>query len=77
MKETKLTYSGNEFWCPEKPTAKIVGENGNIFNVLGIARKALIGNGQKKEADEMKNKAFNAGGYDEALQIITEYVKVV
>ena len=59
-----------------KPIAKIVGENGNIFNALGIAKQALIKNGQKKEANEMQNKAFNAGSYDEALQIIMKYVEV-
>jgi len=59
-----------------KPTAKIIGKNGNIFNILGIAKKALVSIGLKKEAEEMKNKVFNAGGYDEALQIIMEYVEV-
>ena len=61
-----------------KPTAKVIGENGNVFNLIGIAKRALIKDGQKKEAGEMQAKIFaEAKDYDEALQIIMEYIEVM
>lgn len=60
-----------------KPTAQLVGENGNIYNLLAIASKALKGAGLDDQAKEMRNKVFSeARSYDEALRIIMEYVEV-
>jgi hypothetical protein len=59
-----------------KPICKLVGENGNVFNLIGIASKTLKRAGMVSEADEMKSKCFASGSYDEALQIIMEYVDV-
>lgn len=58
----------------KKPKCKLVGSNGNIFNLLGIAGKALKANGMKEEADEMYKRVTSSGSYYEALGIITEYV---
>ena len=57
-----------------KPTAKLIGENGNIFNLLGIARKSL--RHVPAAHNEMTERVFQAGSYDEALQITMEYVDV-
>ena len=57
-----------------KPTAKLIGENGNIFNLLGIARKSL--RHMHAAHNEMTERVFKAASYDEALQIIMEYVAV-
>lgn len=60
-----------------KPVAKLVGENGNIFNLLGIASRALKHEGMKEEAEEMFSRVTTeARSYDEALQIIMDYVEV-
>jgi len=60
-----------------KITVKLVGEDGNIFNLMVITRKALVENGQEEEASRMvKEITGNAKSYDEALQIIMEYVNV-
>ena len=37
----------------EKPKCKLVGENGNIYNLIGIASRALKSNGQEDEAKEI------------------------
>lgn len=60
----------------EKPKVRLIGENGNIFNLLGIASKGLKKEGQYEQAKEMSEKVFGCGSYDEALQIIMEYVEV-
>lgn len=60
-----------------KPTVKLVGENGNIFNLMGIAKRALCNAGKKGQADEMCNRILHgAQSYNEALVIIMEYVEV-
>lgn len=60
----------------EKPRCKLIGEDGNVFNLIGLASKALKAAGQREQAVEMQNKCFSAGSYDEALQIIMSYVEV-
>jgi len=59
-----------------KPRCRLVGENGNIFNLVGIASRVLKKAGMREEAKEMQEKVFQSGSYDEALQIIMEYVDV-
>jgi hypothetical protein len=62
----------------KKPEAKLIGENGNIFNLMGIARRALLKAGQDKQAAEMTERIKStAESYDEALAIIWEYVEVI
>ena len=61
----------------EKPKCKLIEEDGNIFNLMGITSRTLKRNGMHKEADEMFNKITKeAHSYDEALCIIMEYVDV-
>jgi hypothetical protein len=60
-----------------KPRCQLVGEDGNIFNLIGIATRTLKREGMRKEASEMENRILNgAESYDEALGIIQEYLDV-
>ena len=60
----------------QKPVMNLVGEDGNIFSVLGRASKLLRQAGQAKEAEEMTKRVMNdAHSYGEALKIISEYVQ--
>ncbi len=59
-----------------KPRCKLVGEDGNIFAVLGRVRRALRESGQPEQADEVTDRVTQAGSYEEALQIIMGYVDV-
>ena len=59
-----------------KPDCPLIGENGNIYNLVGIAVKTLKRNGLSAEASEMTEKVFSSGSYDEALGIIGEYVNI-
>jgi len=72
---TKVKYVKPDGAPKEKPKCKLVGKNGNIFNLTAIAAKALKKVGQHKAAKEMTGKVFHgAKNYDEALCIIMEYV---
>ncbi len=57
-----------------KPDAPLIGANGNIFNLMGIASRALKEAGLGREANEMFGRASASGSYEEALNIIGEYV---
>lgn len=57
-----------------KPVCKLVGSDGNIFNLIGIASRALKRAGMGDKATEMTNRIFGSGSYEEALGIILEYV---
>lgn len=58
----------------KKPIAPLIGANGNIFNLLAIARQCLVSHDKKSEAEEMQTRVFASKSYDEALAIIGEYV---
>ena len=60
-----------------KIEVKLIGENGNIFNLVGITMREMSKYGLKQEAKEMKERVFSCGSYNEALNIIMEYVDVV
>ena len=62
---------------PQKPKAAIIGADGNIFNLLGIAQKALKNHCQREQADEMTQKVFKTKPYEQALGILMEYVEPV
>jgi len=60
----------------EKPDCPLIGADGNIFNLMGIASRTLKDNGQKTEATEMRERITASGSYDLALCIIGEYVNI-
>lgn len=60
----------------KKPKCKLIGENGNIFNLWGIASRTLKRNGLKDECEEMGKRIQSSHSYEEALEIIGEYVEI-
>ena len=61
----------------EKPKCKLVGENGNVFNLMGIVSRTLKQHGMRDQAKEMSDRILTeAKSYDEALTIIMEFVEV-
>jgi hypothetical protein len=60
----------------DKPKCKLIGQDGNIFNLMGIASRILKRAGRKEQAEEMIERISNSGSYHEALRIIMEYVEV-
>lgn len=59
-----------------KPDCALIGQDGNIFNLLGIASRTLKQNGMAYEAKEMCSRVTSSGSYYEALNIIGEYVNI-
>lgn len=59
-----------------KPTVKLVGENGNVFNLASIVSNELKKEGLKKEAEEFKQQLFKCKSYDEALRLMMNYVEI-
>ena len=59
-----------------KPKCKLIGENGNIFNLIAIASRALKKEGYINEADEMAERIYKSKSYLVALAIISEYVDI-
>ena len=60
----------------EKPVCKLVGEDGNVFNIIGRVSKSLRNVGLKEQASEFTAKAFKCDSYDAVLQLAMEYVDV-
>ena len=60
----------------KKPNCALIGQDGNIFNLMGIASRTLKQHGMVVEAKEMSNKIYACGSYSEALSIIGEYVNI-
>jgi hypothetical protein len=59
-----------------KPICKLIGEDGNILNLIGIARMTLRDVDELDKADEMTERVLQSSSYDEALRVIMEYVEV-
>ncbi|MFR0767163.1 MAG: hypothetical protein ACLSHF_09445 [[Eubacterium] siraeum] len=60
-----------------KPDCPLIGQDGNIFNLMGIASRTLRQNGMPEQATEMCSRITEtAGSYSEALSIIGEYVNI-
>lgn len=53
------------------------GSSGNIYAIMCGACKILCRCGMKDRADEMINRVTSSGSYDEALNIVGEYVRLV
>ena len=61
----------------QKPRVKLVGEDGNVFNLMGICSEALRNAGQSEKAKEMRLKIqATAKSYEEALVIMMDYCEV-
>jgi len=60
-----------------KPNCELIGQDGNIFNLLAIAVRTLRKYNMKSQAEEMSQRVFNSKSYDEALIVIDEYVNII
>lgn len=58
-----------------KPKMNLVGEDGNIYAILGRASKLLRQAGQGDHAEEMTARVTSSHSYYEALGIVSEYVE--
>jgi hypothetical protein len=60
----------------KKPVVQLVGQDGNVFNLLGICSRALKKAGKLEDAKLIQQRVFSCGSYEEALGILSEYVEI-
>ena len=53
-----------------KSDCPLIGEDGSIFHIMGIASEALRENGMQEQAEEMRSRILQCQSYDFALSII-------
>ena len=60
-----------------RPLCPLLGQDGNIFHLMGIAARVLRQNGMAAEAKDMQTRIMGGAchSYEEALGIISEYVE--
>lgn len=75
VEQTKGVVPYRKSPIAKRPKMKLVGEDGNIFAILGRASRLLKENGQPQQAKEMSSRVYQSGDYYKALNIISEYVE--
>ena len=70
-------FVGEKTLEQEYPDCPLIGADSNIYNLMGIASRTLKKCGMKEQAAEMCKRITASGSYDEALNIIGEYVNIV
>ena len=60
--------------APQKPKMELLGQDGNIFSIMGRASFLLQMAGMNAENKEMVDRVTSCEDYDKALNIISEYV---
>ncbi|MCL2447223.1 MAG: hypothetical protein FWD06_10705 [Oscillospiraceae bacterium] len=60
----------------EKPDCPLIGQNGNVFNLVGIATQTLREHGLRDQAKEIRERVLGSNSYDDALGIMMEYVNM-
>ena len=58
----------------KRTPCKLIGEDGNVFNLIGLAARALRKADRDDAAKEMTTRAMAAKAYHHSLNIIQEYV---
>lgn len=59
-----------------KPDCPLIGQDGNVFTLLGIASRTLKEHGMADQAQQMWDRASQCDSYASALSIIGDYVNI-
>jgi hypothetical protein len=57
-------------------SVRLIGENGNAFNILGKVRAALRKAGYDSEFIEEFGRKATSGDYNHLLAVVSEYVNI-
>jgi len=60
----------------EKPTVKLIGEDGNAFRILVAVKRALKKTGADQEYIDQYREEAMSGDYDNLLAVTMKYVNV-
>ena len=55
---------------------ELIGQDGNVFNLIGIVSRKLKREGHRDLAQEFSSKAMNQASYDDVLNLIQDYVTI-
>ena len=69
-------FISKETQSRQKPDCPLIGRDGNIYNLKGIASRTLKQNGMREQAKEMCERITSSKNYYEALNILGEYVNI-
>lgn len=61
---------------PKRPKLKLTGTDGNVFSVLGAARRALRKAGYTEEQLAAFTREATSGDYNKALATVCEWCEV-
>lgn len=88
---TKSEVDGYSYYCPEHDEdlydfetidsqsgipCQLIGENSNIFNLLGIARNSLKRGNRSDLIEPLTKAVTSSGSYEEALCRIGDFVEI-
>lgn len=59
-----------------KPECTLIGEDGNVFSIIGRVKRALVRAGLRERADEFVKKAMSADSYGSVLNLAIDYVEI-
>jgi len=71
-----MSHEETDAGGPTKPPCKLVGEDGNVFAIIGRVQRALRNAGQADRAAEFVRRAFGSHSYDDVLALCMDYVDV-
>jgi len=55
---------------------KLVGQDGNVFNLIGICTTALRRNGMRDKVAEFQKEVMSSHSYEEALCVMMDWFEV-
>ena len=61
--------------CSQRPKMQLLGQDGNVFAIMGRASRLLTAHGQADKAKEMRDRVMSCDSYQKALSIVSEYVE--
>lgn len=57
-------------------SVQLTGQDGNVFNLMGVVIKALRNNGSGDEVDDFISEVTSSKSYHEALAVMMQWVDV-
>lgn len=60
----------------KKPKAQVIGQDGNVFNLMEICSRVLKKAGQQEQAKLMTEEVFKCKCYEDALLVMSKYCEL-
>lgn len=76
MRKTSKALSREALHKPERPTVRLVGEDGNAYSIIGRVKEALRRAGYSKEQLLEFQREATSGDYDNVLATAMKWVDV-